>query len=183
MYTWHFTFGTQPAVQALAAGYQDRLRGLPGLDIVPERWLHLTTQGVGFQDEVSDQDATAIVQAAADQLRALPPQQVTLGPAKVTPEAILLDVTPVTGLTAIRTGLRAATAKVWDASRVMESDQWTPHVSVAYSNGTGLAAPYVDSVAGGGTAEATIGEVQLIVLNRDEHMYEWTTYAAVQLKG
>jgi len=27
--------------------------GLPGLDLVPARWLHLTTQGVGFTVEVA----------------------------------------------------------------------------------------------------------------------------------
>lgn len=52
-YTFHFTFERQPAVQHLAAEARGRLSGFPALDLVPSRWLHLTTQGIGFTDEVS----------------------------------------------------------------------------------------------------------------------------------
>src|ERR1035438_8497606 len=64
MYTWHVTFGEMPCVGDLAAHVQARLAGLPGLDLVPGRWLHLTTQGVGFTDEVVSADVVAIVDAA-----------------------------------------------------------------------------------------------------------------------
>jgi hypothetical protein len=47
MYTFHVTFEDQPAVQEPAAEARQRLAGLDGLDLVPGRWLHLTTQGVG----------------------------------------------------------------------------------------------------------------------------------------
>jgi hypothetical protein len=50
-----------------------RLAGLPGLDLVPGQWLHLTTQGVGFTDEVSDTDLTAITSAARTRLAAVEP--------------------------------------------------------------------------------------------------------------
>jgi hypothetical protein len=41
-----------------------RLADLPGLDLVPGQWLHLTTQGVGLTDEVSDTNLTAITSAS-----------------------------------------------------------------------------------------------------------------------
>src|ERR1700683_953668 len=52
-YTGHITFDEVPAVRDLAARAQARLAGLPGLDLVPARWLHFTTQGVGFTVEVA----------------------------------------------------------------------------------------------------------------------------------
>jgi 2'-5' RNA ligase len=183
IYTWHFTVDGQPAVHELAAAYQERLADLPGLDLIPARWLHLTTQGVGFTDEVSEAEVTAILDASTGRLEGFAPQRVTLGPARVTPEAILLDVTPAEGLAAIRRELRAATTDVLGAARLGESDEWTPHVSVAYSNSTGPQAPYVAAVADGGTAETVITTVELIVLGRDQHLYEWTTRGDVQLAG
>jgi hypothetical protein len=33
---------------------------LPDLDLVPGRWLHLTTQGLAFTDEISDDDVSAV---------------------------------------------------------------------------------------------------------------------------
>jgi hypothetical protein len=52
-------------------------------------------QGVGFTDEVSDADVGAIVSAAADQLRQLPPFDLTLGPVDPDHEGIgLLLVWP-----------------------------------------------------------------------------------------
>jgi 2'-5' RNA ligase len=183
MYTWHFTFDGQQAVYDLAAIYQERLAGLAALDMVPARWLHLTTQGVGFADEVSDDEVSAIVGAATERLTGIGPQRVVLGPARVTPEAILLGVTPADGLTAIRTRLREVISSVLGPSRLMEQVEWTAHVTVAYSNGTAPSAPYSAALDGGATAESLISDVQLIVLNRDQQMYEWTTRAAVCLAG
>jgi 2'-5' RNA ligase len=182
MYTWHITFGRQPAVRDLAARYQATLAGLPGLDLVPTRWLHLTTQGVGFTDEVGDDDLAAVISAARDRLAAICPVRVTLGPAQVTPEAILLDVSPAGEIMAIRTGLRAAISEVWPASRVPEPAAWMPHVSIAYSNTTAPSKPYTAALAEcGETTQGLIQTVDLIVLQRDQHMYEWTTRAEVPL--
>jgi len=181
MFTWHFTFDGQQAVHDLAAAYQERLAALPALDLVPARWLHLTTQGVGFTDEVTDDEVTALVTDATERLKGISQQRVVLGPARVTPEAILLDVTPASGLDTIRTRIREAIASVLGPGRLMETSDWTAHVTVAYSNGTGPAAPYSAALDGGPTAESVIREVQLIVLNRDQRMYEWTTRAAVPL--
>lgn len=183
MYTWHFTFDGQSAVHNLAAAYQEPLSALPGLDLIPARWLHLTTQGVGFTDQVTGDEADAIIKTSRDRLAGFASQRVTLGPARVTPEAILLDVSPAAGLAAIRNELRAAIAGVLGRNRLMESDEWTPHVSIAYSNGTAAAAPYEAAVAGGSTAGTVISTVELIVLGRDRHLYEWTTRAGVALTG
>lgn len=183
MYTWHFTFDGQPAVHDLAAAYQARLAALPDLDLIPARWLHLTTQGVGFTDEVSDDEVTALTSASAERLKGFAPQRVTLGPARVTSEAILLDVAPAEGLAGIRRQLREAIGDVLGAGRLMEGDGWTPHVSVAYSNGTGPQAPYVAALEDEQTAETVIGTVELIVLGRDNHLYEWTTRSVVPLPG
>jgi 2'-5' RNA ligase superfamily len=183
MYTWHFTFDGQPAVHDLAAAYQARLAPLPGLDLIPTRWLHLTTQGVGFTDEVSDDEVTALTSASAERLKDFGPQRVRLGPSRVTPEAILLDVAPAEGLAGIRRQLREAIGDVLGAGRLMEGDSWTPHVSVAYSNGTGPQAPYVAALGDEQTAETLIGTVELIVLGRDNRLYEWTTRSVVPLAG
>jgi hypothetical protein len=183
MYTWHFTFDGQPAVHDLAAAYQARLDGLPDLDMIPARWLHLTTQGVGFTDEVTDDQVAAITSATRERLKGFAPQRVILGPAKATPEAILLDVAPIAPLAAIRDELRAAISDVLGPDRLMESDEWTPHVSVAYSSGTAPAAPYEAALADGGAAQTVISDVELIVLGRDQRLYEWTTRAGVRLAG
>jgi hypothetical protein len=45
----------QAGLRQLVAGYRARLAEaeLPGLDLVPIEWLHLTVQSVGFVDEVT----------------------------------------------------------------------------------------------------------------------------------
>jgi 2'-5' RNA ligase len=180
-YAWHFTFEGHPEVHELAASYQARLTALPGLDLIPARWLHLTTQDVGFTDEVSDEEVSALLAASADRLKGFAAQRVTLGPALVAAEAIMLDVIPPGGLAAIRHELRETIADVLGAARLTKQDAWTPHVSVAYSNGTGPQAPYVAAVRGGGTTQTVTGTVRLIVLGRDNRLYQWTTRGAVPL--
>lgn len=183
MYTWHFTFADQPAITALAASYEHMLAGLPDLEMVPSQWLHLTTQGVAFTDEIGQDDVTAIISQARDRIKDIPPLRVTLGPARVTPEAVLLDVAPADGLVAIRSRLREAIATVRGMDQVLDGEQWVPHVSVAYSSGTAPVFPYVEAVSPGGTAECVISDVDLIELNRDHRMYEWDTVATARLEG
>jgi 2'-5' RNA ligase len=182
MYAWHVTFTGLPAVRRLAAQAQNRLAGLPGLDLVPARWLHLTVQGVGFTDEVPGADLAAIVTAARRHLADTPPPRVRIGPAHVAAEGILLDVAPATGLTQVRDGLRAAIAETWSAAAVPDPAEWMPHISVAYSRAAGPAQPWQRALSGhNATVDVVIPAVHLIVLGRDEHVYELASHTTLRL--
>jgi 2'-5' RNA ligase superfamily len=182
MYTWHFTFDHQVALHGLVDAYQERLAGLPGMDLIPRPWLHLTTQGVGFTDEVPDAELAAVIDGARERLAALSRVTVSMGPAIVDPEVIRLEVRSADVLTPIRRALRDAISAARGPARVSEPDEWTPHVSVAYSNSDGLMEPYVKTLDPPlAPVPVDISDVQLIVLSRDTHLYEWQTRAVVSL--
>jgi 2'-5' RNA ligase len=182
MYTWHVTFAGLPAVRDLAGRAQARLAGLPGLDLVPAEWLHLTMQDVGFTDEVARADVDAMVAAARRRMAGAEPPRVRIGPAHAVSEGVLLNVQPSQGLTDVRTRLRAAIASTWPAA-VPGPEDWWPHISVAYSHVSGPADIYQHALANEhATVDVTIGAVQLIVLGRDEHVYEWAEYSRVSLR-
>ncbi|MFJ6621691.1 2'-5' RNA ligase family protein [Kitasatospora sp. NPDC091335] len=181
-YTWHLTFDGARDLHRLAADYRRALADVPGLDPVPDRWLHLTMQGLGFVDEVEEDDARAIADAVGRRLAEIPAFELALGPAMVTPEALLLTVAPADPVRAVRSAIRAAIADVWP--QVPEAaDGFRPHVSVAYSNATGVAQPAIDALAGVTSYPATarVASAELIVLGRDERMYEWQSFAQVPL--
>jgi 2'-5' RNA ligase len=183
-YTWHITFDDADQLHAVAARYREALADLPNITLVPDRWLHLTMQGVGFTDEVAESDLGAIVEAAGVRLAEVEPVTVQLGPVVVGDEAVALPVQPDGPVRAIRAAIRAAIADVWGASRVPEhADRFRPHVSVAYLGEEGPAAPYVEAVAQirDVPAYTRIATASLIRLNRDRQMYEWDTYATVSL--
>ena len=76
------------------------------------------------------------------------------------------------GWEAVRAALRAALADVWSDDQVPDTSEWTPHVSVAYSNAAGPAGPYIAALAGcTDSAQTVIGSVQLIILGRDQRIY------------
>jgi 2'-5' RNA ligase len=184
-YTWHLTFRDAPDALRLAHEYNARL-DLPGLDIIPDEWLHLTMQGIGFVGQVDESEVDKIVAAAQARLAALTPFNVTLGPTVVDSEVVRLHVVPGEPVRQLRLELRAAIADVWGSDHVPEdADSFTPHVSLAYSNQPGDMQPILEAV-GVGTptpGRAYIAHADLIVLNRDNKQYEWTTYAEVPLGG
>lgn len=178
MYTFHVTFARHPEVAELAARVQARLDGLPGLDLIPARWLHLTMQGVGFTDEVTVADVAAIETAARKHLAAVQTPAVTLGPARLASEGIALYTAPARALDEVRTATRDAIAEVWSPGRVPDGEEWTPHVTAAYANASGSSDPYEQALRGEDrSVTVTPGAVQLIALSRDTHMYQWTTEA------
>ena len=184
MYTWHVTFPEAPEVQALAATARERLAGLPGIDLVPGQWLHLTTQAVGFTDEVSDSDLAAISDAARERLTRVAPPQVSIGPARVVTEGIVCDAWPTETLTPVRDALRAAIGDVRGPARVPEQSEWWPHVSLGYASAAGPAGP-VEASLGGFTdvVPHTVSAIALIRLGRDRHLWEWDACATVPLGG
>ena len=184
-YTWHLTFEGQDDLHRLVRAYQAHL-DLSGLDLVPLEGLHLTMQGVGFTDEVSQQDLQEIMTAAATRCARLAPFTLTLGPARVRPEGVNLPVTPEAPVRQLRMAIREAIAEIWGAERVPElAEGFAPHVTMAYSSTDGPTAPIIERIeqAGSLQAVATIGAAQLIDLERDTHVYRWKTRAAVPLLG
>jgi 2'-5' RNA ligase len=184
-YAWHLTFDHADDLQRLAADYAGAL-SVPGLDVIPPRWLHLTMQGVGFTDEIPNDQVDAIVTAARTRLAGLAPFEVILGPTVTEPEVVRLQVEPAALVAAVRIAIRTGMADVWGAGRVPDAaDDFIPHVSLAYSSSDGPAAPIAAAAAAVRVqpARATITEARLIVLNRDQKQYQWTTYATAPLGG
>jgi 2'-5' RNA ligase len=189
-YAWHLTFGDQAVARGRAelgrvvGGYQARLAGLPGLDLVPFEWLHLTVQPVGFADEVGAGDLERIVAAVGRRCAALAPLRLTLGPAQLQAEGVWLPVAPAAAVRRVRAAVRAGIAEVWGAARVPEgAGRFTPHVSLAYSNTDGPDDPFAAALAGVAPRSVTVdlAAVQAISLVREGHIYRWDTLATLPL--
>ncbi|MEU6557840.1 2'-5' RNA ligase family protein [Streptomyces sp. NPDC046915] len=182
-YTWHLTFEGQEEVHRLAAQYRKALTPLGDvLTPVPDRWLHLTMQGIGFVEEVQEADVHAIVDAARPRLAAIPAFDAQIGPHAPDPEAVLLHVHPDGPVRAIRDAIRHAIGDV--LPEVPENaDGFTPHVSVAYSASDGPAAPLYQALDDTDLtpARARIASAELIVIHRDNQMYEWESFETVPL--
>lgn len=183
-YTWHVTFADQPGAHQLVEDYAPVLKDLPMFDPIPVRWIHLTTQGIGFTDEVDKIDVDKIVDAVRRRCAKVEPFSVTLGPARVDPEALMLPVRPVEPVALLRHAIREGIGDVWGADNVPESAEgFNPHVSLGYSNAAGPAEAVHEKLATHRTttADVTISSVSLIDLNRDRKAYEWVDVATVPL--
>ncbi|MFI0914244.1 2'-5' RNA ligase family protein [Streptomyces abikoensis] len=181
-YTWHFTFQNATDIHRLAAEYRHALSDVPGLDLVPDRWLHLTMQGLGFVDEVPEKDVQAIIESASARLRKVPAFSLALHRPEITPEAIRWEAAPGNPPAMVRNEIRAAIAEVWPT--VPETaDGFAPHVSIAYSSAEGPAAPVAQALkrVNPEPASVTLDSVELIILNRDNRMYEWEKCARISL--
>lgn len=180
-YTWHLTFADSADLHRLAADYRKALADTPGVDLIPDEWLHLTMQGVGFIDEAEPGGVDAIVAEARQRLAAIAPFDLVFTRPIVTPEAVQWAVDPA-GPNAVRAAIRDAIGAVWP--QVPESaDGFKAHVSIAYSSSDGPAAPIETALDRVQVEPATVSvsSAELIVLHRDNRMYEWTTHARVPL--
>jgi 2'-5' RNA ligase len=190
LYAWHLTFGDQTVsrgradLRRVVGSYQARLAELPGLDLVPFEWLHLTVQSIGFAEKVAVGDLERIVAAVRRRCAALAPVTLTLGPAELQAEGIWLRVAPQAAVRRVRAAVRAGIAEVWGAARVPEAaGGFTPHVSLAYSDTDGPGDPFAAALAEIAPRSATVefADIQAISLGRDTHLYRWETVATVLL--
>jgi hypothetical protein len=180
-YACHLTFEDQPCVQQLVLDYQTALAGLSGLDLIPGRWLHLTMQGIGFTDEITEGEIVAVTTALRDRFRTVTPPVVTFYRPAVWPDAITLPATPASGLRQLRQDAYDVIQAVLGHDRMHEPAetivQYRPHVSVAYINAPGPAQPIVGALGDARSEPVTtaLDSASVLTFHRDNRMYEWTT--------
>jgi len=181
-YACHITLDDQPQLCALVKRYQDAMRHLPNLDLIPPQWLHITTQGIGFADEVSPADLAAVTAAIRERLLDLELPTATFHRASIRPEAVLLKADPPQPLYQLRITVFDAMASVLgpDKFRKPRADPraaFTPHVSAAYASNDGPVEPIAGAIShlDPDPVTATFSAVSLLEIHRDRRMYEWTS--------
>lgn len=181
-YAWHVTFDGQPAIHELAAAYQAELTNVPGLDMIPQQWLHLTMQGVGHVQDVTDDQVAALLDAARRRLGELAPVDVRFHRPVIRPEAVALPPQPVTPIQEVRRVVRAAIGDTYGAGAVPErANGYQPHISIAYVSTDQPAEAALAAIerVDADPVDATIDSVSLIEMHRDNRMYEWRTVETI----
>jgi 2'-5' RNA ligase len=182
LYVWHILFGDEPAVQDLAAGCQDRLDGISGLDLVPMQWLHMTTQIVGFADEISDAELVAMIEVTGRQLRSFEPVSVRIGRPLFHSEAVMMGVEPRGALDPVRNVIREAVAATVRVNQLADAPEWTPHVSIAYSNLEASAGPVIEAMRPSPPpSKIDVRRVHLVSQERVGRSYVWKDLATAKL--
>lgn len=180
-YHWHMLFGGQPKVLELAALAQRKLDGLPGLDLVPLQWLHLTTLVVGYADQVPKPAVTSMVDTATNLMADIEPIEVSLGRVYYHPEAVVLLVDPPGALDPVLSAVSIAAREAGCEGRP-GTDPWVPHISVAYSNGSFPAGPAFAALGRRvPETEITISSVSLVAQTQVGHSWQWEPVADVTL--
>ncbi|MET8990790.1 2'-5' RNA ligase family protein [Nonomuraea wenchangensis] len=175
-YTWHILIEDQPAIHEFAERIGPELEATGAVGPIPLDWLHMTLQGVGFSDEVSEETLNTITAAVSERVAEIGPVQVTLGPPVVDPEGVNLPVHPVEAVAAIRHAVRNGIADVWGAAQVPETeDRFVPHVSLAYSHISRMPLATIRDVLARHAAAmpVVLNRVSLIDINRDNGIYQW----------
>jgi 2'-5' RNA ligase len=183
-YAFHITFDGNADLQQLLGAYRDALADIPTVTLIPDRWIHLTMQGIGFTDEIPTDDVRRIAQRASEELARIPAFDVSFRDIVVADEAIALPAEPAEPVRDLRKATRRAIATALGKDKVAEDPQrFRPHVSVAYITADGPANPYIDAVktAQPDAVRIKIERVDLIEMHRDNRMYKWTTVAALPL--
>ncbi|MEU8422313.1 2'-5' RNA ligase family protein [Micromonospora sp. NPDC048835] len=184
-YACHFAVGEHAELVKLVQLYQQALEPFPGLDPIPASWLHMTMQGIGFVDELSDAQTVKLEEVIRRRVAKIPTPVVTFHRPVVRAEAVYLPGLPPEPIRAVRDAVRIAIGGVLGQDHVELAPEhvpvYRPHVSVAYSNSAQAAEPIADAISGVEAAPVTVSlsHVGLLEFHRDNRMYEWNQ--AVQI--
>lgn len=189
-YTWHLTFDGAHELHRLVQAYQRRLVILPGLNLVPPTWLHMTVQGLGFEDETPTELVDQVIDAVSERLRDVPPVDLTFDRPVVLSEAIALPPGPTGAVHTVHSAICHGIADVVGPQKVHSGPEqahgFRPHVSLAYFNTDGPSEPYVSALRNtyATPAHVRVADVSLIVLDRvldPDWLYRWTIRATAAL--
>lgn len=176
IYVYFVTFHGTPGLYGLVDVYQQRLAHLPGLDFIPHEWLHMTVQGIGFTDEISDRQRDAIHRAVQAELATVEPATVTFQPVVIHPEAVVMPAQPAEQLVNARAAIRRGITTVLGPDQLDGPDHgYRPHVTLAYNTTDRPSSDVLDTIrdARPHPVTLTIHTIELLDMNRDHRMYQW----------
>lgn len=179
---WHVLLGEDPEARAIVQEAHDRLAGLPGLDLVPQKFIHLTTLVAGYSHEITDHQVKVMAEEATVQLSRIAPITVSLGRVLYHPEAVVLEARPADRLRPLLEAAKFATRAAIGRDGALAHAAWVPHVTVAYSSADGPAAPIIEAL-GKQLPERHITINNIHIVNQDgpETVWDWRPLARVQL--
>jgi 2'-5' RNA ligase len=184
-YYWYLTFDHSSGLRYLAERCQREI-SFPHYDLTPPSDLHLTLDRIGFEDDVTRNDLSAIEAAATRACQRVTPFDITIGALGGTPGAIGFTAYPERPIRALRDELRGATLSVYRSAPIKHST-FHPHVAIAYCNSDDVpaagAVAAVESVRATARISLTIRDVSLVLLARRPRAYEWTTLLHIPLSG
>lgn len=183
-YAFHCTFEDQPDLHRYAAAYREALSTVPTTTLVPDRWLHLTLQGVGFCDQVPTATLDTIASGVTARLDHVAAIETRTDGIVVADEAIAIPLAQPEPVRHLRTAIRTALGPILGDDQVPDDpDRFRPHISVGYITAAGSAQPYLAALHDTNPRAATvrIQEVSLIRMHRDHRMYEWETVDRIPL--
>lgn len=188
LYSCYLTFAEHPQLHQLIDAYQTVLADLPNLDMILRTWRHMTIQGVAFTDELSTEEIPLIETAVREQLAQVEPLTVWTEPEVLATDSVYIPVGPIEPLAGLRDAVRAGIFSVIEPSRLyalpgQETGRFEPHISVAYVNADGPAAPFRERLAtvNPEPVELRITHASLIALRKDDHMWAWSDEVGVPL--
>ncbi|RLP91598.1 2'-5' RNA ligase family protein [Micromonospora sp. BL4] len=184
-YACHFALGDHAELAELVRSYQEALRTFPGLDLIPSTWLHLTMQGIGFLDDLTDEQVTRLNHGIRERLAGLSAPVVTFHRPVVRAEAVYLLADPPAPIAAVREAVREVLGQVLgeDNAELAPPQSFRPHVSVAYSNAAQSAEPIAAALeqVAAEPVVVRLDHVGLLEFHRDHRMYEWTRSERVRI--
>jgi 2'-5' RNA ligase len=128
------------------AGVIERIADIPGVEVFPDWYWHITIKGAGFQvikrthdDDVLREDVPKLAGRAKAIFDGTTAFDVQLGPASAFPEAVILEVHDEGAVRALNTHLLEEVDGI--GRYPFDGATFLPHVSVArFTSGEGLAA-------------------------------------------
>lgn len=175
--TWHLTFEGASALHETVERAGAALKEVPGVDVVPVPWLHLTMTGVGFAQDIDSPARAAVIEsgfAAASDIAAEP---LVFDRLFLYEEGVCLSAT-ATWLQELKARLdermAAAGGPVVEADRVFH-----PHVSLGYFSRE-IDEPSLDAAldrARIGPVTVASPRLSLLELGRDDKVYTWNVVA------
>jgi 2'-5' RNA ligase len=179
---WHVLLGDDPDARAIVKQAHERLAGLTGLDLVPQRFIHLTMLIAGYSHEITGHQVDLMAEEATRQLARMEPITVTLGRVLYHPEAVVLEARPAERLRPLLEAAELATRAATGRHGALAHDVWIPHVTVAYSSADGPAAPIINALGKRlPDREVTIRSIHIVNQDGPETVWDWRPVAEVPL--
>lgn len=183
-YHWLIELGDELDLADVVRRLQKSLRSLE-FDWVPQAWLHLTVQRLGWVDQTPRSAVDQAVAVARELLQGHPAFTVELGPLAGSPGALRLVTTPWRDLCAMYDRLLSARPSTAPGSTPPPSTAFRPHVGIGYSPRPRPAMPVIEAVRQLDPfppLEVRITAVVLARLSRVPHSYQWEPVARIAFR-